>query len=154
MLRNMGKSHTTTFGKQVTDPCRIKCSERIDVKYCVKCFKDYWSLANRDRRVLYDSRLVAISPKKRHRTRNPLNKRLYSCIYKLIITGKDILMCQKCFLKTLGEKISLVKTVLERKKISRLIFSDEKVYKAPPNNRITHNISKSRNTNLSATKVG
>lgn len=131
MLINLEKSHTSPFGKQVPDrkmevldPCAMKCSERIDKEDCVKCYKDYWSLRNIERRALYISHLITISPKKRIGTHNPFEKRLYSCTYKL--TGKDILICQKCFLKTLGENISFVNTVIEKKKKIWIDFYERK----------------------------
>lgn len=145
--RNTGLPYTTAKGKLVSGRssvplpnCRMKCNTRILPDTRDAIFKEYWGLANRDKRVSFIASLIESSEPmvSRKRTTVPESKRRNRTATNLFgfkIDGERVRVCRGCFMKVLNETNMFVTNVINnsRKSTSGVTADDRRGKHSKPN---------------------
>lgn len=144
-LRNEGKTYISSNDKLVParamttlGACRMKCNQKVSETQRERCFKNYWELGTRDRRVSYIASLVELAPKNSQKLGQVIVRRNFLCRYFLIVENAKICVCKSCFCKTFGETLGFVDRAVESMKRSTTgTISPDKRGKSSPPNKLT-----------------
>mgnify|MGYP007063906257 CR=1 FL=1 len=135
VLRNTGQAYfTSKGGKHVppkklqqpcSDKCKLKCSTKFTQLEREEIFKNYWSQGNIDLQRNFISRCMStINPKYRYPTENRPHRNLNHAFY-LENNEKNIRICKKFLVATLGITNRSIRTVISKSQ-DGLLANDER----------------------------
>lgn len=143
--RNTGQSYINKNGKEVKsrrfipldNKCRKQCGNKISFSEQEAIFKSYWNLGSYNQRILFIGGLMEIvnckfTTLQKHVTKP--RQRNHHIKYFLPVNGKNIDVCQKCFIQCFDESESYLKTIVKKKLEQDLIeFCDHRGSKPSKN---------------------
>ena len=144
--RNSGEEYVTEKGKKIParttrslSECRNKCYQAISNEDRISIFNAYRQKKTFAEKVAYLNGLIELHNVQRRRSANisvSKKPRKFSTKYFLPVESRKIIVCKKCFLDTFGEKLRIVRTIIEKKFNSKgMPFEPDLRGKAIPSNK-------------------